>query len=182
MIRTLIGQVTHHLGAGIILDVHGVGYFVAVPLRALPAVGAELQLFTHHHIREQEQSLYGFSSLDELQLFEQLLTVSGIGPKSALTVLSVATPADIAHALDTENVAFFSAVPGLGKKSAAKIIVELKGKIAPAASSVGSDLVSALTALGYRSQDVQPLLRELPPHLETTQEQLAWFLKELSRR
>ena len=181
MIRSLTGTVTYHVTSGVILTVAGVGYLVAVPLRSLPTIGANVTLFTHHHVREQEQSLYGFSSLDELAAFEQLLAVSGIGPKSALTVLSVATPADLEKAIDADDVGFFAAVPGIGKKTAAKIIVELKGKLASVESSGSSELRDALASLGYVPRDVEPLLRTMPANLSDTQAQLSWLLKQFSK-
>ena len=181
MIRSLAGTVSYHVPGGIILEVGGIGYLVAVPLRSTPLTGASVTLFTHHHVREQDQSLYGFTTLAELVAFEQLLAVSGIGPKSALTVLSVATPVELEKAIDADDVGFFAAVPGIGKKTAAKIIVELKGKLASTESLGSSELRNALNSLGYNSRDVEPLLRTLPADLTDTQTQLRWLLKQFSK-
>ena len=181
MIRSLTGTVTHSIPGGIILEVGGVGYLVAVPVRSVPAVGAATTLCIHHHIREQDQSLYGFASLDELAAFEQLLNVPSIGPKSALAILSIATPADLERAIEADDVGFFSSVPGIGKKSAAKIIVELKGKLAPAESTGASELREALTGLGYAPRDIDPLIRSVPSTITETTEQIRWILGQLSR-
>jgi len=96
MIRTLRATITYHVAGGVIADVAGVGYLVSVPLRSLPRVGDEVMLFTHHHIREDSQDLYGFTTLEELALFERLLDVSSIGPKSAMAVLAMASANDVA--------------------------------------------------------------------------------------
>jgi Holliday junction DNA helicase RuvA len=183
MIRSLGGTVTHHVATGIILDVRGVGYLVAVPLRTVPPIGSSVQLFTHHHVREQAQSLYGFEMLDELETFESLLEVPSIGPKSALAILSLASAEQIRAAVDREDTAFFASVPGIGKKSAASIIVALTGKLAPslAGSSPRGQLTEALTALGYTSRDLDPVLRELPSELVTIEAQIRWVLAHLRR-
>lgn len=182
MIRSLTGTIAHQLPTGVIVDVAGVGYLVAVPLRVNPTLHSVVTLFTHHHVREQEQSLYGFLTLDELAAFESLLAVSGIGPKSALAILSIASADQLTKALETDDVSFFASIPGSGKKTAAKIIVELKGKLAPASTSGSTELRDALAALGYGPRDLGPLLQVLPPELTETRLQLNWILRQLGQR
>ena len=186
MIRTLTGKITHHTSKGIVVDVHDVGYLVAVPLRTLPEVGNQVTLFIHHHIREDQQSLYGFQTLPELELFERLIDVSSIGPKSALAILSMATADEIAQAVENGDQVFFTRVPGLGKKSTLKIMVELKGKLVTsdmaALQNSHQELIDALTSLGYAAKDLQVVVKELPSDLADTQSQLTWVLKNLIKR
>lgn len=185
MIRTLAGTVTHLMPDGLVVHVGGVGYLVAVPLRSIPSLGESVEFFTYHLVREDEQALYGFATLDELSLFKALLTVPSIGPKSALAILSAASPTDIVRAVETDNLGFFQALPGLGKKSAAKIIVELKGKVTASGMvtipNSQSDLLEALVTLGYRPSEVQALLGHVPADLESIQAQVTWALKQLGQ-
>lgn len=185
MIRTLSGTITHLMSDGIVVNVGGVGYLVSVTPRSMSQIGTTADLFTYHHIREDDQALYGFSALEELQLFRELLTVPSIGPKLALAILSAAAPADILAAIEQDNLSFFQSLSGVGKKSAAKIIVELKGKLTgtrlTAIPQGRDELVSALTQLGYRSDEIQPIIQALPADLEDTQSQLTWSLKQLAR-
>ena len=186
MIRSLSGSVSYHTPKGVIVDVHGVGYLVAVPLRSLPRVGSDVMLFIHHHIREDTQALYGFQTLHELELFERLLEVNSIGPKSALGILSVATSDEIAKAVESGDQSFFTRVPGLGKKSALKILVELKGKLLTSGEAEFQnshhELIEALESLGYQARDVEPIARDIPSDLTDLQSQLTWVLKNLIKR
>ncbi|MBI4185530.1 Holliday junction branch migration protein RuvA [Candidatus Berkelbacteria bacterium] len=184
MIRTIRGLVTRRLKDGIVIEANGIGYLITVPIRTQPSVGSDVYLFTYHHIREDIQALYGFISVEELQMFEALLTVSGIGPKIALAVMNVATPAQITQAVAADNLGFFQTVPGLGKKGAAKLIVELKGKLSKSGAVTiptgGQDLAEALMALGYASHEIQTILGSVPPDLDL-QAQVSWSLKALAR-
>jgi len=183
MIRTLRATITYHVAGGVIADVAGVGYLVSVPLRSLPRVGDEVMLFTHHHIREDSQDLYGFTTLEELALFERLLDVSSIGPKSAMAVLAMASANDVAQAIEAEDTGFFSRIPGLGKKSALKIILELKGKLVSAGngSSHQQELAEALRSLGYRDDAIAEALRSLPTDITDTQAALTWVLPRIGK-
>ncbi|MBI4032780.1 Holliday junction branch migration protein RuvA [Candidatus Berkelbacteria bacterium] len=185
MIRTLTGTVSHLMPDGLVVNVGGVGYLVAVPPRSIPHVGESIELFTYHHVREDELALYGFTTVGELQLFRELLTVPSIGPKMALAILSTAAPNDILSAIETDNLGFFQSLPGVGKKSAAKIIVELKGKLTAnretTIPSGGSELVEALMALGYRPDEVQAIVNQVPPDVRDTEAQVAWALRELGQ-
>ncbi len=185
MIRTLSGTVTHLMADGIVVHVGGVGYLVAVAPRSVPRLGEPIELFTYHLVREDELALYGFASLDELELFKALLTVPSIGPKSALAILAAATPDQVRSAIEQDNLGFFQSLPGLGKKSAAKIIVELKGRITASRETTvptqGSELLEALIALGYRPSEIQSILSQVPTDLESIQAQVTWALKQLGQ-
>ena len=184
MIRTIDGVLTYHTSKGVIINVSGIGYLVAVPLRSLPRAGDMVTLFIHHHIREDAQTLYGFQTLNELELFERFLDVSSIGPKSALAILSVANADEIAQAVELADETFFTRVPGLGKKSALKILLELKGKLIVdsldgSLANTHRELIEALESLGYATKDLQATMKQLPPELIDLQSQLTWVLKNL---
>lgn len=185
MIRSIRGTCIHVLATGCILDVNGIGYLALVPPRSIGRANEEKQYFTHHHVREDDEALYGFETMDELELFESLLTVPSIGPKLALAILSAATPNEIRSAVDGDNIGFFQSLPGVGKKSAAKIIVELKGKITASRETTipggGSELVEALIALGYVPSEIQRVIGKLPTEYTDVQSQVTWALRELGR-
>lgn len=151
----------------VILDVNGVGYKVRVPtttLARLGDVGAQAELFTHMHVREDDISLYGFTSQDELELFEKLLGVAGIGPKVGLGVLSAAPPNVIAAAIAQGNLDVLTGIPGIGKKTAQRLVLELKGKVALGEELVelaepDSEIAAALINLGYSAAEAQKAAR-----------------------
>ena len=165
MIAFLRGRLLEKHPNRLIVDVNGVGYDVQVPLSTfydLAEPGTEVSLRVHTHVREDQIALYGFASPLEQQLFERLIGVSGIGPKLALAALSGIDPDDLVRAVRTADVARLSAVPGIGKKTAERITLELKDKLpapsAPAgptsapptpADDLRTDLLSALLNLGY---------------------------------
>jgi Holliday junction DNA helicase RuvA len=148
----------------VVVDVNGVGYDVQVPVSSfygLGEAGSDVSLRVHTHVREDAISLFGFGTALELQLFERLIAVSGIGPKVALAVLSGIEPPELVQAVQRGDVARLTAIPGIGKKTAERIVLELKDRlasiaapgassaVAPAAGLVRDDLVSALVNLGY---------------------------------
>ena len=150
----------------VVVEVNGVGYKVFVPRH--PARD-EVVLHTHHVVREDGQFLYGFESRDELALFEMLISVSGVGPKAAIAILSVARPAEIASAIASGDAGALARAPGVGKKTAERLIVDLKGKIAkigsdaaPALAPAGDDAHAALVALGYTAAEAATALRNAP--------------------
>ncbi|MDA8169659.1 MAG: Holliday junction branch migration protein RuvA [Nitrospiraceae bacterium] len=159
MIGTLRGRLVHKRAAGVIVDVHGVGYEVMMPVSALsslPEQGVEVFLHIHTHVREDGIKLFGFATEQEKQLFVTLLGVNGVGPKLALNILS-GTPADMfSRAVAADDVAALSKIPGVGKKTAGRIILELKQKL-PAIETprdiIFEDALSALVNLGYRKTD-----------------------------
>ena len=168
MIALLKGRLVEKHPNRLIVDVHGVGYDVQVPLSTfydMAEPGADVTLRVHTHVREDQLALYGFGSLLELELFERLIAVSGIGPKLALAALSGLEPTDLVRAVRTSDVARLSSIPGIGRKTAERICLELKDKMpasvpaggasAPAPAGGGdlrTDLLSALVNLGYHRQ------------------------------
>ena len=165
MISHLRGRLLEKQPNRVIVDVNGVGYDVHVPLSTfyeMTEPGAEIALRVHTHVREDALVLYGFATVLELQIFERLISVSGIGPKLALAVLSGIEPSELVSAIRTANVARLTGIPGIGKKTAERIGLELKDKMAsflpaevaasPAAASsetLRTDVLSALMNLGY---------------------------------
>lgn len=186
MIASLTGEVIAAGQGWLIVEVAGIGYRIFVPPYLLTAVGSKVRLFCSHQVRQDSQALYGFASLVEWELFELLLSVSGIGPKSALSILGIGSADRIRVAILQGDPALFEAVPGIGKKAAAKIIVELKTKIGGSGSLLPVDhqteLVAALEALGYRSAEILPLLSQLPAEVDDLQAQIRWSLKQLAVR
>ncbi len=132
MIERVVGVVAAKTGDGVVVDVGGVGFLLdvsAVTLRDVPPVGEAVTLFTHLHVREDALQLFGFSSEEERELFRLFLSVSKIGPKLALAALSARRPRDLRKALAAGDVALFASVPGIGKKTAERIILELREKM-----------------------------------------------------
>lgn len=181
MIAFLTGKVIHRDMTWLILGVGGVGYQVYIPPYIAGRVGDELSLYCSHQIREDSQSLYGFPDNAGRALFELLLTVSGVGPKSALAIVSASSAEQIQGAIDAGSTGLFEATPGIGKKVAAKIIVELKGKLAETGTGAQDDLASALEGLGYRRTEILPVLRQLPAELTDVSAQIRWALARLSK-
>ena len=173
MIGYLKGSLTTMTTDGCLLEVNGVGYKLACPastLRELPAPGEPATLWTYLHVREDALSLYGFATDAERSLFEALLGVSGVGPKVALHVCSAFTPEAFRRALVTDDVDTIASVPGIGKKTAARMVLDLKEKLdLPDLEIVGShpDTLararSALQNLGYSPNEVRRALSEVPP-------------------
>lgn len=164
MIAYLRGELLERTPASVVLNVQGVGYEVLVPVSTfsqLPAVGATVELRIHTHVREDAIQLFGFLTAVEKSLFEKLITVSGIGPRLALSILSGVQPGDLVQAIRQSNLARLTAIPGVGKKTAERVVVELRDKLdghaveiaaAPAAApmtTAAEDVLSALVNLGY---------------------------------
>ena len=200
MIAFLTGRLAFKAPTHLTLDVQGVGYEVHIPLStyyALPNLGDVTALNIHTHLREDAIQLFGFLSQSEKESFLLLTSVSGIGPKLALSVLSSLSIIDLVHAIRTEDVDKLATVPGIGKKSAGRIALELKDKVdkihgahsqATAAASNADgpyeDALSALINLGYRAQDVKDALKRVRKATEgplALKELIREGLKELSR-
>ena len=174
MIARLRGTAVARRPDGVVLDVNGVGYLVAATTRALRLADddGEVSLEIHTHVREDALQLYGFADAAERELFEQLLSVSGIGPKVALAIVSGSSPADLRRAIVLEDTARFEAIPGIGKKTAQRVVLELKEKVASAADaqetrSSDGHLVArdALLELGYTMVDAERALADVDPEL-----------------
>jgi Holliday junction DNA helicase RuvA len=177
MIARLSGTVLEKQPMRVVLDVGGVGYDVHVPLSSFGAIGdpgTTLTLRIHTHVREDALLLYGFASQLEQRVFELLIGVSGIGPRLALSVLSGLAPAELVQSISSGDVARLTTIPGIGRKTAERIVLELKEKLAAVApadpalppSGPREDLLSALTNLGYHrpaaEKAVDRILREQP--------------------
>ena len=180
MIGYLKGELAAREADYCIVDVNGVGYRLAcsgTTLGGLPAVGVTTRLFTHLHVREDILALYGFASEAERTMFEALIGVSGIGPKVALQICSAFAPDSFKRALVTDDVDAICAVPGIGKKTAGRVVLELKEKLdLPDLAVVGtrrdtlSQARSALENLGYSPGEVRAALGELQPAAEESVE------------
>ena len=173
MIASLQGIVDAISADSMVVSVGGVGLKVSVPTSVLSeggVIGREIKLFTHLHVREDELTLYGFAGADDLRLFETLLTVSGLGPRTALGMLSAMSSGDLSMAIATASVEMLTSIPGIGRKTADRLILELRDKVgalaaaSPAArlTQENADVVSALTSLGYSVQEATRAVATLP--------------------
>ena len=174
MIGRITGILLEKRPPQIIVDVGGVGYEIDVPMSTfynLPGIGEKVSLHTQLIVREDAHLLFGFGSDEERQTFRQLLKVSGIGAKTALSVLSGMSVADLAHAVATQDAARIVKVPGIGKKTAERLLLELKDKLgavavtiptAGAAPSGETDILNALLALGYNDKEASWAVKQLP--------------------
>jgi holliday junction DNA helicase RuvA len=173
VIARLRGRPVARTAEGLVVDVAGVGYLVAATSGALRAAErrAEVTLETYLHVREDALQLYGFADAGERELFTQLLTVNGIGPKVALAVVSGSPASDLRRAIALGDAARFQAIPGIGKKTAERIVLELKGSLADAIEPNGADpsvdLIAreALVELGYSIDEAQRALAKVDPGL-----------------
>lgn len=195
MIAHLTGILSSKSPDHCIIDVGGVGYRVHISLTTfsvLPEVGEKLTLVVYTHVREDQFLLYGFSTTDERALFQRLINISGVGPKTALTIFSGIPPNQLVEAITTEDRARLSMIPGVGKKTAERIIVDLKDRLArefPSPVSGGTtqgqlreDVVSALVNLGYRRQVAENALRDASlPEAMPIEDAIRTVLKELCR-
>ena len=174
MIASLNGKVESLGTDGAIINVGGVGFQVYMPtstLSNLGNVGEEVKVYTHFYLREDNAALYGFASVEELGLFQTLIGVSGLGPRLALAVLSAMSVEQVSMAIVTGSVDLLTAVPGIGKKTAERLVLELKDKIGagviatPAAhlAQENTDVLAALTSLGYSVSEASRAIATLPP-------------------
>lgn len=196
MIGYVRGKISHLFPDSCFVDVSGVGYRVFIPqsTRQNLSKGAETTLFTYLNVREDALLLYGFSSQQEYDLFILLTSVSGIGPKVGLGILSAISPADFIMAVGQKNLGLLTKIPGIGKKTAERIVLELKDKIgatdpdnviiAAAADNVGSiqaEALQALLSLGYTQQEITPVLRKTA-EATSVEEIIKLALKEFAGR
>jgi len=175
LIAQIRGRVVGRGADHVVVEVAGVGYKVFVPRQ--PEEG-DVLLHTHHVVREDGQFLYGFASREELALFDLLTSVSGVGPRAALALLSVSRPADLAAAIASGDIAALARTPGIGKKTAERLIVDLRGKVMaivpgalPAAALIEDEASAALQALGYTPAEAAAALRGVPPAKAATTEE-----------
>jgi len=180
MIGRLSGILLEKNPPQILLEVQGVGYEVDVPMSTfynLPALNEKVVLHTHFVVREDAQLLYGFATHEERAAFRQLLKISGVGPKLALSVLSGLSIGDLALAVANKDAARLTKVPGVGKKTAERLLLELQGKFAVTGAATaqgagvapsGSDIVNALLALGYNEKEADWAAKQLPKDVDVS--------------
>lgn len=191
MIGKLSGTLSEKNPPQVLVDCQGVGYAVDVPMSTfynLPAVGEKVSLLTHFVVREDAQILYGFGSSEERAAFRQLIKISGVGPRIALGVLSGMSVAELAQAITLQEAGRLVKIPGIGKKTAERLLLELKGKMgadlgpatAAAADSTHNDILQALVALGYSDKEAASSLKALPAGLGVS-EGIKFALKALAR-
>ena len=192
MIATLEGILEYRGTDSIILNVGGIGFQVYVPgstLSQLGAVKGKISLYTHLHLREGNVSLYGFASGEELALFQNLISVSGIGPKAALGLLSALKPEQLIMAISSGNIDLISQVPGIGKKIASRLVVELRGKLEKEWKDVAlplgqesADTIAALTGLGYSLTEATNAVSKLPDSKELSlEEKIKMALQQMAK-
>lgn len=192
MIGLLKGTVELRNDPFLIIDVKGVGYKVVVSQTTLTkngTVGSEIKLFIHTHIREDALDLFGFLEPQDLKLFEYLIGVSGVGPKTAMNIFSFGGRAEIIDAIIKGNVGFFTAVPRLGKKNAQKVIIELKSKFGSTTDldltegdiTENADVVAALESFGFSQAEVHNALRQITTEGLSTSQKIKEALKHLGK-
>jgi len=172
MIGKLTGTLEDKNPPQLLVDCHGVGYEVFVPMSTfynLPELGAKVSLLTHLVVREDAQILYGFATAAERAAFRELIKISGVGPRTALSVLSGMSVGELAQAVTLQEAARLVKVPGIGKKTAERLLLELKGKLgadigvsAGVTSATHADILQALLALGYSDKEAALALKALP--------------------
>jgi Holliday junction DNA helicase RuvA len=192
MIARLTGLLAEKSPPFVLVDVNGVGYEVQVPMSTfynLPELGAKVTLLTQFIVREDAQLLYGFLTAVERESFRELIKISGVGPRIALALLSGLSSNELAQAVAAQDTSRLVKVPGIGKKTAERLLLELKGKIAPAlantpgfaaVSDKQADILQALIALGYSDKEAQAALKALPPDVSVS-DGIKQALKSLAR-
>lgn len=189
MIKHLRGTILEKQLGTVVIAAHDVGYAVYVPehvLTALPEIGDTVSLWTHLSVRENAMDLYGFIERSDLDAFELLLNVSGIGPKGALAILSLDTTDKLLSAISAGDTSYLTSVSGIGPKSAKKIVIELQDKLKEYGlgehSSEDADVLDALRALGYTLKESREALKYIPKEVTDTHERVKEALKTLGTR
>ena len=183
MIAHVFGKAAEKLNGSLVIDVHGVGYEVSVATNDFDAVilDQEVKFYTYHHVREQSEELFGFSSLAAKKLFEMLITVQGVGPKAALAILSLGDAEQVRNAIANADSGFVQKATGVGKKTAERVVVDLSDKVglpthygrteAPVQTELNTsdEALEALMALGYTLADATKALENVDANLPTAQ-------------
>jgi len=191
MIGRLSGTLAEKSPPMVLVDVGGVGYEIYVPMSTfynLPALGERVLLLTHFVVREDAQVLFGFGTAEERATFRELVKISGVGPRTALSILSGLSVAELAAAVSRQDGGRLVKVPGIGKKTAERLLLELKGKLGPdlalpssaLVSDAQADITQALQALGYNEREAQAALKALPPSVGVS-EGIKLALKALNK-
>lgn len=190
MIARLKGKIEYLHDGYAVIDINGVGYKVFLTNFTLGKIAGEkeVELFIHTHVREDILALYGFLTLKELEMFELLLSVSGVGPRAAIGILSIADPKTIRTAIVNEDPTLLTKVSGVGKRTAERVIVELKNKIAGLSVSekeevvADSDALEALTSMGYSVSEAREALKNVAKEVKDVGERVKLALKSLGRK
>jgi holliday junction DNA helicase RuvA len=191
MISQLHGTIVHKDSRYMVIDVHGVGYKVFASGETIEKITTTepVRIWIHHVIREDASDLYGFATKDEQEFFELLIGISGIGPKTALSIINLASIATLKKAVITGDSGYLTKVSGIGKKNADKIVLELKDKLIfleeeaeDAARSYESDSLEALKALGYAEREARDALKQVPKEVTNTSECVKHALKILAKQ
>ncbi len=188
MISYLKGKIIASRTGFLIIETAWVGYGVNVDAAIVKKNGEKYELFIHEHIREDCHDLYGFPTFEELELFERLISVNGVGPKAGLNIMSAGKPDKIISAIISDNLGFFTAISGIGKKVAAKIILDLKSKLSGdrninilAGDADSESLVDTLTQLGYKRSEISAIITKMPDNIKTLEDKVRWCLKNLAK-
>ena len=186
MYGSLTGKVTAHLEQRTLIEVNGVGYFVHTG--AWQPIG-DITCFVYHQVREDASELFGFQDLATLDLFEKLISISGIGPKAGLAILALGEVKRIKQAIIQKDTAFLSSASGIGLKAAQKIILELEKKLGSVSEfsfdeidTTHRDILEAMQSLGYRPSDISPWLGEIPSEISDLNAQIKWVLQRLAKK
>ncbi len=171
------------------VDVNNIGYKVFLMAHALGKVAGktDVELFIHTHVREDDLSLYGFLTLEELEMFELLISISGVGPRSALGILTIATPNTIRAAILNEDSSILTKVSGIGKKTAERVILELQNKVADMSAGereeavADSDPIEALLAMGYSAYEAREALKLVPKDVKDVGQRIKLALRSLGK-
>jgi holliday junction DNA helicase RuvA len=192
MIATIHGKLQSRVDDTLVVNVGGIGLRVRVSngtVANLGGIGSDVMLYTHLRVREDELSLYGFASEDELHLFETLMTVSGIGPKVAMGVISAASTDTLRIAIGQGNVDMLTTFPGIGKKTAQRLVLELKGKLDTSGLSgvneltpMDQDVIDALLGLGYSAAEATRAASAVPATAKTVEDRVRVALQYLGGR
>jgi Holliday junction DNA helicase RuvA len=189
VIAKISGKIAFFRDNYVVVDVTRVGYKIFVTDFAMGKIAGkeEVELYTHTYVREDTLSLYGFLSLDELEMFELLISISGIGPKAGIGILSIAEPKTIRTAVISGDSSILTRVSGVGKKTAERVILELKNRIAElpgedqGAARADSEAIEALTSLGYSVSQAREALKNVPEKIKDVSERVKEALKRLGK-
>ncbi len=189
MIGSLKGKVTLRDGNHILVEVGGVGYRVLVPSKISSSASSDISLFTYTHVKEDALELFGFSEVGDLKLFENLISVSGVGPKTAMAIFSFSDRGDIVEAVLNSDVDFFTRIPRLGKKNAQKIIIELKSKLGDSSSldltgsetAENEEILQVLESFGFSAKESRLALKNVDKNAKNSEEKIKQALKYLGK-
>lgn len=192
MIGRIQGTLIRITAPKLLIDCNGLGYEVDVPMSTLyqlPPIGQKLTLLTHFHVREDQQQLFGFATEAERDAFRSLIKISGVGARTALAVLSGMSVNELVQAIAIQEPGALTRIPGIGKKTAERLLLELKGKLAPelgidqnqsAKTDTSSEIIQALLALGYSDKEARLAVRQIPADINVS-EGIKLALKSLSK-